>query len=222
LILNLQKEALTLSPFIMLVDFLAEQLGPNHEIVLHDLTHLNHSIIAIRNNNISGREVGGPATDLVLKIMKENDYPKKDYICNYKGYAKGGKQFRSSTFFIRNESGGLIGMLCINSDITALNKLVDAVQCIVAYNNLNDIELSEVSYSENLSSSIEELTLSSVQSIIKGKHVSPERMTPEEKMDIVGELNKKGIFLLKGAVSEVAHHLKTSEATIYRYLQKVK
>ena len=40
-------------------------------------------------------------------------------------------------------------------------------------------------------------------------------------MTIVKELQKQGIFLLKGAVKEVAKALNTSEPSIYRYLQNL-
>jgi predicted transcriptional regulator YheO len=207
--------------YLTLVDFLSEILGKNHEIVLHDLTDLNNSIIAIKNNN-SGRNVGGPATDLVLKIINNKELQLRNYISNYKGYSKNGEKFRSSTFFIRDIDDNLIGMLCINSDLSAIDKLVDAVQSIISYNNIKEFDLDSGSYSENLSSSIEELTKDSIEMIVNTKGVSPDRMTPEEKIEIVNELNQKGIFLLKGAVSEVAHHLKSSEASIYRYLSKIK
>jgi predicted transcriptional regulator YheO len=46
-------------------------------------------------------------------------------------------------------------------------------------------------------------------------------MTPDEKIAIVRTLNDKGVFLLKGAVAVVARHLAASEATVYRYLQRV-
>ncbi|MFP3381633.1 helix-turn-helix domain-containing protein, partial [Bacillus sp. SIMBA_069] len=39
---------------------------------------------------------------------------------------------------------------------------------------------------------------------------------------VVKILNEKGAFLLKGGVSEVAKYLDVSEATIYRYLNKIK
>lgn len=211
-----------LSKYAVMVDFLAEVLGTDHEIVLHDITNLDHSIIAIRNNHVSEREIGGPATDLVLKTLKNSEDSEKPFICNYKGVSKNGKQIRSSTFFIRNEEGKIIGMLCINSDTTAFAKFIDAFQGIAAYANLPDFGTEEMHISENLSSSIEELTLKSIESIISGQSISPERMKPEEKIEIVSELNKLGVFLLKGAVSEVAKNLKSSEATIYRYLQKVK
>jgi len=207
--------------YLALVDFLGEILGKNHEIVLHDLMDLNNSIIAIKNNH-SGRNIGGPATDLVLKIMNNKELQQRNFISNYKGYSKNGEKFRSSTFFIRDKFDNLIGMLCINSDLSALDRLVDAVQSIISFNNIREFDLDSGSYSENLSSSIEELTKDTIETIINMKGVSPDRMTPEEKIEIVNELNQKGIFLLKGAVSEVAHHLKSSEASIYRYLSKIK
>ena len=53
-----------------------------------------------------------------------------------------------------------------------------------------------------------------------GIHAS--RLTMEEKIKIVDALNQGGLFYLKGAVSEVAAQLGSSEATIYRYLSKLK
>jgi predicted transcriptional regulator YheO len=47
-------------------------------------------------------------------------------------------------------------------------------------------------------------------------------MTQNERIAIIQELNKDGVFLLKGAISEVAEQLKVSEVTIYRYLNGVK
>ncbi|KIL42353.1 hypothetical protein SD70_01715 [Gordoniibacillus kamchatkensis] len=203
----------------LFVDFLAMVLGPSHEIVLHDLENLDHSIVAIKNNHISGRKVGDPATDLVLKILNDKEMQKKEFVYNYSGYSKNGKRLRSSTYFIRNEDGQIVGMLCINSDMTNVLKFMDS---LAEFMNIQDFEASDQTISENLSSSIEDLTLTSIQSILNSKSVEPERMTQEEKIEVVSELNQKGTFLLKGAVSEVAKHLKTSEATIYRYLQKLK
>lgn len=39
--------------------------------------------------------------------------------------------------------------------------------------------------------------------------------------DIVKHLNDKGVFMLKGAISEVAEKLEVSEATLYRYVKHV-
>lgn len=43
-----------LEPYRTLVSFLGEALGPDYEVVLHDLTSEEGTIAAIVNNNISG------------------------------------------------------------------------------------------------------------------------------------------------------------------------
>ena len=48
-----------------------------------------------------------------------------------------------------------------------------------------------------------------------------DRLTQDEKMEIMDILNRKGVFLLKGSVSHVAQTLHSSEASIYRYLGKL-
>lgn len=53
-----------------LVPFLGEALGKDCEVVLHDFREPGHSVIAIANGNISGRHVGAPATDFILKLLQ--------------------------------------------------------------------------------------------------------------------------------------------------------
>ena len=53
-----------LKPYMPLVDFLADYLGSNAEVLLHDLTNLEHSIVKIRNGHISGRKEGTPVQTL--------------------------------------------------------------------------------------------------------------------------------------------------------------
>ena len=54
-------------------------------------------------------------------------------------------------------------------------------------------------------------------SIFKGKTV----VNRAEKITVIQTLYDKGVFLIKGAVPEVAQALFCSEATVYRYLSKL-
>lgn len=216
--------------YIPMVDFIAEILGENCEVVLHNITNPEHSIIAIRNNHISGRKVGGPLTDLSLQILKGKHYAKQDFICNYKANAKNRKILRSSSYFIKDETNEIIGMLCVNIDITAmietrnfLNKMIQT-QGEKAKGIINeaDTDVHASDPFENLEESIDDVLTSIVKKVLSNSPVSPDRMSPDEKIDVVRELNEKGVFLLKGGVAEVAKHLETSETTIYRYLNKIK
>ena len=86
LIKNLKKarEILNkkLQAYVTLVDFLAEFMGENTEVVLHDMTDWHHSVIAIRNGHISGRKVGDPITETNLRILRSEVHKKVPYMNN--------------------------------------------------------------------------------------------------------------------------------------------
>ena len=70
-------------------------------------------------------------------------------------------------------------------------------------------------------SSIAGATASIVSSVVSHYPVPVDRLTQNEKLEIMELLNRKGVFLLKGSVSYVAKELHSSEASIYRYLGKI-
>lgn len=209
-----------LKPYVALVDFLADFLGEDTEIVLHDLTDLEHSVVAIRNNHISGRKLGAPVTDLVLQILHDNDYSENNYLCNYKTHGKSGNLLKSGTFFIKNKKNKIIGILCLNMDIQklyTLRKSLDALLEVTYEENITKQEVHEI-----LGQSVQELTLDKIEEVVRSLSIPPDRMSQEEKVQCIYKLNERGVFLIKGAVSEVAAVLKVSEASIYRYLTKIK
>ncbi|AEE90369.1 YheO-like domain-containing protein [Tepidanaerobacter acetatoxydans Re1] len=215
-----------LKAYIPLVDFIAGIVGPNCEVVLHDCSNVDESIIAIKNNHISGRKVGGPLTDLGLKLLKEGSYKKKNFLLNYPGKSSDGRKLRSSTYFIKDEKNELIGMLCINIDLTdalAAQKFINVfIKTDGDNNNFRESAGTEpfLGIPENLSCSIDEIVYATIDNTISGLAIPPERLSPDEKTAVVQQLNEKGVFLLKGAVASVAKILKVSENTVYRYLNK--
>ena len=52
--------------------------------------------------------------------------------------------------------------------------------------------------------------------------VTADRLTSEERLKIIGALETNGIFLLKGAVKDVAAGLPCAQGSVYRYLSQVK
>lgn len=209
-----------LKSYIPMVDFIANICGPSYEVLLHDVSKPESSVIAIRNGHISGRKIGSPMTDLALKILKQKDYLDKDFITNYDGYGKDGKVFLSSTYYIKNAKQELIGMICVNNDITdikELNKGYETIMKRFKYREENEVE---VKYEENIENPLTSIANSIISKTINSINIPPERMSIEEKVNIVQELNDKGVFLLKGSVSDVAEQLQISETTVYRYLHK--
>ncbi|WP_100486968.1 helix-turn-helix transcriptional regulator [Sporolactobacillus pectinivorans] len=203
-----------------LVTFLGEVMGNDVEIILHDVTDLENSVVAISKTNLSGRTIGSPVTNLILKMLKEGKSHNKSFITNYEGMAKDGTILRSSTFFIRNDENEIIGMLCININYQKMEKVINYLSDFIGVNPQREIKKEHPI--EHLSPSIEDLAAASIKEIVGAMNIPPERMSQEEKLEIIERLNENGIFLLKGTVSIVANELSTSEASIYRYLSKVK
>lgn len=85
---------------------IAEQFGPNCEVVLHDLTKpYENTIVAIWNGHVTGRKLGDGGTDAGLKILKGTAQPEDTY--NYINSTRNGQILRSSSKYLRIKRGGL-------------------------------------------------------------------------------------------------------------------
>lgn len=211
-----------LKRYIPFVDFLAEILGKNSEIVLHDLTDLDSSILAIRNNYITKREVGDPATDYVLKTVKEGIDDDSEYSINYRGITnRDNKQLKSASLYIRYE-GSLVGMICVNTDESIFNEINKNLETLEVLLRTYKHEEEHTVTNESLSRSIEEMAENTVYEMSIAKGIPVTKFKQDDKYETISLLYDNGFFLLKGAVPEIAKILKISEPTVYRYLQTIK
>lgn len=207
--------------FTSIADFLGEVLGSNTEIILHDLTNYEHSIVHIINGHISGRKIGDSITDLVLEFMITESKGDKQFICNYNSKTIGDRLLYSSTYFIRDEKNNIVGALCLNSDYYEVKKSLSFLTSLLP-NYVDDKILTLNNIKENLNSNPQELTLNKIDAIINQFDIVPNRMTTEEKTEVIAALNDCGIFNIRGSVQEVATKLQMSEPSIYRYIKKIK
>lgn len=211
--------------YVKLVDFLADFLGEDYEIVLHDVLNPEKSIVYIRNN-YSGRNIGGSITDLGLKILKEKKYLKENYYVNYTSKTRNGRILRSATYFINDDEGKLIAMLCINIDVTKVKFLKDYLEKLIKGEKITNVsevlsdhaEKNNSEISEILSDSVEDIASQMMYDVISKYSIPVERMTLEEKKEIISELDKKGFFLIKGSVKGISNELDISETTVYRII----
>ena len=145
------------------------------------------------------------------------NFTDKNYVTNYRGVSAVGKVVRSSTYFIKDDKNVVVGMLCINIDIDKLVQLKNHLDGILKLPE----EIFEKT-TERFSVSAEGLASDSIETILEESGISPERMSQEEKMEVVYKLDKNGVFLVKGSICKVASVLNVSNATIYRYLSKIR
>ena len=216
-----------LRQYVKLTEFLGAALGPDYEVALHDLTDKNRSIIAIVNGYISGREIGAPLTNMALGVLKDESYEWQDYRLHYSGVSAAGNTLRSSTMFIK-EDGKLIGMLCINFDDSRYQAFARQVLTLCHPNQyfraLTQPEDTpeDAPRPETFRNSTEAVAQDAIVHELSRMGVPAERLTSEERLRIIAALDASGIFLLKGAVKDVAACLGCSQASVYRYLSQIK
>jgi predicted transcriptional regulator YheO len=207
-----------IKPFIALVDAIAETFGKNCEVVLHDFSKPDQSIIKIANGHLTGRDVGGPATDLILSYIGKKD-KKVDALIGYRTKTKKGDELKSTTIFIKNGSNKIVGALCINIDITPYISARNILEELCTVPDTSSKELNELP--EKFESSVDQLIRELLEQNIRetGKPVA--HMRKEDKIDIVRDLKEKGLFLIKGAAKKLSKELNVSLATIYKYLEEL-
>ena len=194
---------------------LVQTMGRNCEVAVHDLTKLPHSLIHIEGN-ITKRKPGAPITDLVVRALRREGDAVAD-IPNYQNITKAGRVLKSSTSFVRNEEGKVIGAFCVNFDITEYLNSISMLEDFVKINGPNDAR-NEETFASTLSETIESL----MEREISNAGKQPSTMTKEEKVQLVEALEFQGAFLLKGAVNYVANKLGVTKFTIYSYLKEVR
>ena len=110
-----------LEPYRVVVSFLGEALGPDYEVVLHDLTSEDGTIVAIVNNHISGRTEGAPLSNMALRFIQERMYEKQDYLAGYQALRR--PRAAALLHHVIKDNGQLIGMLCINFDASKYSRI---------------------------------------------------------------------------------------------------
>ncbi len=217
-----------LLPYFSVAELIARTF-PDAEVVLHDLSLPQHSVIYVANGTVTGRKVGQTFHHLIEKAVFAGN-PEDGVVDNYT-FQKDGRQIRSSSLLIRNEQKELIGALCINIDTTQASALLSLAQGLLtgrrADTNLKSKALhgsSEqscpVAVEKSNEESVRQFVNNMVDSMIhelelEGKH------TKEDRLELIRFMDERGVFLVKGSMEYVAGKLGLSKVTLYGYLDKI-
>lgn len=212
-----------LASFIPVVKGIAKTFGKDCEVLLHDVSNLESSVIMIENGHVTRRKVGSPMTDLGLYFLQSDLFKDTDFIANYQTESKDGKKLKSTSIFIRDDKKKIIGFLCINyalDHLSEIRKKIDdfcAVNKAVDKNVFNNEEKEEI-FTDNLDDLLERVFVKAQEKV--GKPI--EKMLKDDKLELVRYLQKKGFFLVKGNIDKIARKLNVSRYTVYNYLSEIK
>lgn len=213
----MNENRIKLLNYIPIANYIAAMNGPRAEALIHDISDYEHSIIYITPGSITGRRLGGSLTDFAIQLVNGKGYEQSDYVVNYIGHSSHNNLIlRSSTYFIKDD-GKLIGLLCINVDITDQVHAMETIRkgLLVDFNNLNQSQVLET-FGVSTDELINKVYAKAVE------RTGGKKLTVAEKRLIVSELTSLDVFMVKGTIPTVAALLKVSEQTIYRYLNEAK
>ena len=204
------------------LEFLALYLGEETEIVLCD----TEKILLVENAMEEEHRPGAPLSEMQQALIQNPECKNIPYNVNYRTLSGNGDKMRSATMFIR-ESGKLAGLLTINSNVGELVRVRSYLDRLISGSQNHNV-LQSTKKKNRPKQSYETLTLS-VTEIVNNVldeatirfNVPPNRLTANEKLSVIQEMDSRGVFLAKGSVNEVAEKLGSSKATIYRYLHQL-
>lgn len=190
---------------------LADQFGPNCEIVIHDLSdnYKENSIVAIENGHVSNRKVGDGPSLAVLDALKSDPQKLEDH-ASYLNKTKDGRILKSTTIYIRNDEQKIIGVFSINYDITELIMIENAIKPLVSVES----EEKASPIPQNVTDLLNDLIEESTRQV--GKPVP--LMTREDKIKAIKFLNDRGALLITKAGDKISKHFGISKYTLYSYI----
>lgn len=117
------ERALIIQSLAQLVEPLASLMA-DCEVVVHDLSQVPNTIVAIAGG-LTGRKVGDPATDVLLKQMAEG---RVRTMVNYSSVLPDGRRIRCATIAVKDSRGNPVAALCINSSVEIWSGLLKICQ----------------------------------------------------------------------------------------------
>ena len=184
---------------------LGETFAPFCEVVLHDLTDPRQAIVAI-HNNLSGREVGQPATELGLARIADPDYAQ--VISNYANSFADGRQAKSTSIGIKGADGAYVAALCLNVDLTLFQGLQSAIGQFVSVDTQNTLR-------ESLNPVGAEAIRAQIDRFAARRATTPRALATEDRRVLLRELREAGCMEVRRASDIIAAHLGVSRATVY-------
>lgn len=193
--------------------------GPSCEVVLHNLdgadVDLSHTIMAIENGHLTGREVGGPSTSLGLDVLQNR---KDDHDAfGYRGFTSDGRELRCSSVYFHNQAGDIIAALCINVDLSSIQQARGVLDALLPPATAPQTSPDEY-FGRDLVSVMDAMITEAIREI--GKPVG--HMTRDDKIVVLESLDRRGATQMRKSVEAIATRLGISRVTAYAYLDEAR
>lgn len=186
---------------------LGETFAPFCEVVVHDLLDPGHAVLAV-HNNLSGREVGHPATELGLARIMDPEYTQ--VIANYPNRFSDGRQAKSTSIGIKDSGGKYIAALCMNVDLTLFQSFQSAMTQFVSVD-------AQAAPKESLDPSGADAIRARIDQFAARLATSPRALKAQDRRALMKELKSSGLLDVRRSMETIAAHIGVSRAAVYSY-----
>jgi predicted transcriptional regulator YheO len=198
---------------VRIAEAVVATVGPTSEVVVHDLRNPEHTVIGI-SGNLTRRAVGAPVPDPEL-LPGYVDAFQEDLI-RYRTLTGSGRELLSSTVWVRDIDGHIVGALCINMDFANIRLARDLLDR--AIENLPASTPDRASLA-TFATSVEDFVAIALRGAMREIGKEPMQLDRRDKVRLIRELNAAGVFEIRRAAEIVARELGISRATVYTYLK---
>ena len=198
-------QQLLLAQVRQIAEGLAQTFAPFSEVVVHDLLDPAHAVLAL-HNNLSGRKVGDPATELGLARIMDPGY--EQIVSNYPNQFADGRQIKSTSIGIKDEQGQYIAALCINVDLTLFRGFQSALSKFTAVESTTPTR-------ESLDPTGADAIRTRIDEFAARLAATPRSLRAEDRRTLMKELKGAGLLELRRAMDTIAAYLGVSRATVY-------
>ena len=193
------------------------------EVVLHDLSQPERSIVAIENGHVSGRQagdaiLGGPAGDQGLAAIEQalrQGGAEPALVSGYHTQSRDGRRLLSASAIFKTAAGEPFAALCLNSDRSQLEAALACLQALVGRAPPAPRAAPEP---PAMDEAMQDIIAQALER--GGKPLA--RMKKTDKKQAVAQMLEQGLFIVKGGVERAAEALGVSRYTIYNYLDEIR
>jgi predicted transcriptional regulator YheO len=199
----------TLAAHVPVAASISALLHPHGEVVLHDL---GSGKIAGIWNAMSGRRIGDPS----LLDEEAADYAAAPVLGPYEKTGPGGARLKSVTAVLPGAAAGSppAGLLCINLDVSQLEKVAELLAAFVTPRQEQPPALFRRDWRETAQAKL--------HAWLKVRGLNAKALTRDERIELIGVLDKDGLFEARRAVEHVAEMIGASRAATYGYLTQAR
>jgi len=187
---------------------LGRTLAPFTEVVLHDLLDPEHAILAI-HNNLSGREVGDPATELGLARIADPDFAQ--VLANYPNQFPDGRPAKSTSIGIKDAHQQYIAALCLNVDLTLFRSLHALL------GQFGNVDAAAAPHESLAPPAGADAIRAHIEQFAARHATTPRALKADERRVLIRELQEAGLLDMRRSMETIASHLGVSRATVYNY-----